>query len=275
MLATLGVPPVGENWACEMKWDGQRIIASNSDDATHLWSRNGNLSNNYFPEMVDALEALLAGREVIVDGEIVALDSKGRPNFSRLQNRMHVVKPTAELRRTTPVAYYVFDVLQVDGESTLSLPYLERRAVLANLGLSGPQVLVPPHWVGVDGQAMLAVAQEHGLEGILSKRVESTYRPGSRSPSWIKTPLRKNTEAIIAGWVPGTGMHHNAVGSLILAAYDDTGALEYIGNAGTGLPPLHAASSATNSRTSNGPRARSQLHRRNRSPASHTGSNLF
>jgi bifunctional non-homologous end joining protein LigD len=235
MLATLGSPPVGDGWAFEMKWDGQRMVASTRGNAPILWSRNGHDVSESYPELVEALSTALAGRPAVVDGEIVALDATDKPSFRRLQHRMHVVKPTAELRRTTPATYYVFDLLVLDGAEIMSLPYLDRRTALTDLELDGPRIQVPPHWVDVDGQTMLDVAREQSLEGVVAKRVESTYRPGIRSPSWVKTPLRKNTEVIIAGWVPGTGMHHDAVGSLILGAHGDTGALVYIGHVGTGF----------------------------------------
>lgn len=273
MLATPGVPPAGDGWACEMKWDGQRIMAVTSRTGTKLWSRNGNPSGNYFPELVDALDAELADRDVIVDGEVVALD-KGRPSFGRLQRRMHVVRPTAELRRSTPVVYYVFDVLEVDGEPTMSLPYLERRAVLAGLGLNSPRIQVPPHWVDVDPQSILAVAEEHGLEGIVTKRLTSTYRPGCRSPTWIKTPLRKNTEAIIVGLpatAPGcttTPSEHSFSAPTMSPALSDTSAPP-----APASPQQHGDNSATISKASHAQPARSAYLPLAQSSAPHTGSN--
>lgn len=223
MLATLGRPPVGEGWAFEMKWDGQRAVTEDRDGAVRLFSRNGNDITTAFPELTGPIADAVDGHDVIQDGEVVALDEKGRPSFSRLQRRMHVLRPTMQLRNAFPVTYYVFDVLALDGESTTGLPYPERRALLDGLALTGRRVQVPPFWTGVDGDRMLALAREHHLEGVVAKRADSTYRPGRRAPTWVKTPLRRNTEGVICGWVDGTGAARDGVGSLLLGAYDDIG----------------------------------------------------
>ena len=130
---------------------------------------------------------------------------------------------------------YVFDVLHIDGTSTTDLPYLERREALANLSLEHPRIKVPPHWLNVDGPTMLEVARKHHLEGIVAKSITSTYQLGKRSPRWLKTPLRANTEGIVCGFVPGSGNAAGGIGSLILGAHDDSGSLVYIGNVGTGF----------------------------------------
>ncbi|ANQ76136.1 MULTISPECIES: non-homologous end-joining DNA ligase [Rhodococcus] len=235
MLATLGHPPTGERWAFESKWDGVRAIATTGAKPPALWSRNGNNFSTSFPEIVDALSDVLDHRETVLDGEIVALGPDGVPSFSRLQRRMHVLKPTAQLRNDALTTYYVFDVLDIDGTSTTDLPYLERREALANLSLEHPRIKVPPHWLNVDGPTMLEVARKHHLEGIVAKSITSTYQPGKRSPSWLKTPLRANTEGIICGFVPGSGNAAGGIGSLILGAHDNSGSLVYIGNVGTGF----------------------------------------
>ncbi len=235
MLATLGEPPAGEGWAFEMKWDGQRAVTEDRGDTVRLFSRNGNDITTAFPELTAPIADAADGHDVILDGEVVTLDAKCRPSFSRLQRRMHVLRPTMQLRNDFPVTYYVFDLLALDGESTTGLPYLERRALLDALALSRREVQVPPFWTGVAGDRMLALAREHHLEGVVAKRVDSTYRPGRRAPTWVKTPLRKNTEGIICGWVYGTGTARDGIGSLLLGAYDDEGRLVYIGRVGTGF----------------------------------------
>lgn len=193
MFATLGQLPEGEGWAWEMKWDGQRAIAQVNSGSSRLFSRNGNDITAAFPELAGPLADVLDGRDANLDGEIVALDAKGRPSFGRLQRRMHVLRPTTTLRADVPVVLYLFDVLSLDGHSTTSLPYAERRADLDALGFSGPRVQVPPYWTDVGGDRMLDLAREHHLEGVVAKRLDSTYRPGRRSPAWIKHPLRART----------------------------------------------------------------------------------
>jgi bifunctional non-homologous end joining protein LigD len=235
MLATLGTPPAGDGWAYEMKWDGQRAIAVVSPSAVTLVSRNGNDVSGSFPELVDALPEAVAGRSVVLDGEIVAFDAKGRPSFARLQQRMHVLKPNAQLRNDVPTTFYVFDVLEVDGDDVTGRPYLERRQVLEGLHLEAKRVQVPPFWTDVDGQTMLDTARENGLEGVVAKKIDSVYRPGRRSPAWIKTPLRNNTEVVVGGWVPGAGAASGGIGSLLLGAHNSEGDLVYIGHVGTGF----------------------------------------
>ena len=130
MLATLGEPPAGEGWAFEMKWDGQRAVTEDRGGTVRLFSRNGNDITGAFPELTTPIADAADSHDVILDGEVVALDAKGRPSFSRLQRRMHVLRPTMQLRNDFPVTYYVFDLLALDGESTTGLPSLERRALL-------------------------------------------------------------------------------------------------------------------------------------------------
>jgi bifunctional non-homologous end joining protein LigD len=122
MLATLGQPPTGERWAFESKWDGQRSITTTGSESPALWSRNGNNISASFPEIVDALRSVLDHRETVLDGEIVALGPDGVPSFSLLQRRMHVLRPTTQLRNEAVTSYYVFDVLDIDGASTTDLP---------------------------------------------------------------------------------------------------------------------------------------------------------
>ena len=148
---------------------------------------------------------------------------------------MHVLRPTAQLRKEALTSYYVFDVLDIDGTSMTELPYLERREALANLSLDHPRIKVPPHWLNVDGPTMLEVARKHHLEGIVAKNIASIYQPGKRSRDWIKSPLRANCEAVICGFLAGSGGAAGGVGSLILGAHDDDGNLIYIGNVGSGL----------------------------------------
>ena len=236
MLATLGAPPLGadERWAAEFKWDGCRIVASTCGDAPVLWSRSGSSVGQSYPEVVEALDSAVGSRQAILDGELVVLDTEGRPSFGLLQARMNVTKPTTALRRRVAVTFYAFDLLSLGGVDLTAAPYLDRRAALADLDLAGPRLKVPPHWVGIDSETMLDVARQHSLEGVVFKKVASIYLPGTRSKSWIKTVLRRRASALILGWV-ASGAQRNVVGSLILGVYDDAGELVPIGQVGTGL----------------------------------------
>ena len=236
MLATAGRPPDDPGrWAIELKWDGIRAIVRSAGGDCRFFSRNGRDISGSFPELVAALGSVLDGRDVLADGEIVAPDrATGAPSFARLQRRMHVADPKPDLLREFPVEYLAFDVLEVDGDPVMGSPYLARREHLDTLGLSGPRVRTPPFWSDIDAATMLTTASEHGLEGIVSKLVTSAYRPGTRSPAWIKTALRRTTEAIVAGWLPGSGRFSTTFGSVVLGAHDDAGRLVHIGNVGTG-----------------------------------------
>lgn len=198
-----------------------------------LWSRNLRDVTATYPELAPLGEVV--SRPVLLDGEIVSFDAEGRPDFGRLQSRMNVARPRPELVRSVPVAYYVFDVLRVDGDDLTDEPYERRRDILASLKLdSPPLVQVPEHYPDADGQRLLAIAGEHGLEGMVAKRLGSRYQPGRRSTDWIKTPLRHTQEVVIGGWTSGEGHRAGTIGALLLGVYDDTG-LRYAAHVGTGF----------------------------------------
>lgn len=193
--------PIVQLWAFEIKWDGQRAIAVARDGECRLYSRNGNDITNSLPELPEALLGALRGRNGIVDGEVVALDEKGRPAAT---SDARATADSAAPGRGPDVVRRVRSPggrRQLDHRTSLSR---SRRTALDDLVQPGP-VQVPPHWTDVDGQQMLDLAREHGLEGVVAKRVGSTYRPGRRAPTWIKTPLRNNSEAIVIGWSTAPG----------------------------------------------------------------------
>lgn len=232
MLATAGPVPEGENWAYEFKWDGVRAVAAVAGDQLRVQSRNDKPLADSYPELAELRD--LVDHSVVLDGEVVALDPSGRPDFGLLQQRMHIRAPAADLLRSTPVLYYVFDVLQVGAEDLTRITYQERRDILDELSLAGDTVKVPPRFVDVGGATIQATAAQHGLEGVVAKRISSRYEPGRRSHSWIKTPLRRNTEVIIGGWTPGQGRRSGTIGALLLGVPAPDG-LQYIGNVGTGF----------------------------------------
>jgi bifunctional non-homologous end joining protein LigD len=234
MLATLGPPPSGPGWAFELKWDGVRAVTYLTHGTVRVLSRNGLDVTGQYPELAEAAD-LLPDRDAIVDGEIVALDEVGHASFARLQERMHVAHPSPTLVAAVPVLYQVFDLLHLDGEQTLDLPYTRRRDLLTGLGLIGDRVRVPAHFADVDGRHVLTAAQADGLEGVVGKRLTSTYQPGRRSRDWVKTPLNRTQEVVIIGYKPGGGRRSGTLGSLALAVPDHTGALTYAGGVGTGF----------------------------------------
>ena len=171
---------------------------------------------------------------VVVDGELVALDERGRPDFALLQQRMHVTAPAPGLVASVPVQYVVFDLLHDGQDVLLDLPYEQRRARLLDLDLDRVGVVVPQNFTDTPGALVMTAAREQGLEGVVAKRLTSVYQPGRRSRAWVKTPIRHTAEVIIAGWSPSTG-NPNVLGSLLLAGHNDTGELVYLGDVGTGF----------------------------------------
>src|SRR5690349_14726008 len=234
MLATLGEVPTRPGWAFELKWDGVRAVTYVEHGRVRVVSRNDLDVTGHYPELA-AVADLLAGRDGIVDGEIVALDEAGRPSFARLQERMHVRSPGPSLLARVPVDYHAFDVLSLDGRPMVDVAYRERRDVLTDLGVVARVVRVPPHFVDVDGRDVSAAAASAGLEGVIAKRLVSTYQPGRRSPDWVKVPLVRTQEVVVIGYKPGGGRRAGTVGSLVLAIPDSDGGLVYVGGVGTGF----------------------------------------
>jgi bifunctional non-homologous end joining protein LigD len=236
MLASPGTPPVRDlaDWAVEMKWDGVRALALIEAGRLRLVSRTGKDVTATYPE-VSALGRAVKHKQVLLDGEIVVLTG-GRADFEALQPRMHVSSPTQALRlaEQTPVTYLIFDVLQLDGRPLTALPYAERREILESIIPNGGGWLSPPTFPGEDLEAVRAASVANGLEGVVVKRLDSPYEPGSRSRNWIKLKNLLMQEVVIAGWKPGKGNRTGQIGSLLIGLHDD-GELVYCGHVGTGF----------------------------------------
>ncbi|MDT0346389.1 non-homologous end-joining DNA ligase [Streptomyces litchfieldiae] len=241
ILAVDGELPSGA-WAYEYKWDGYRCcLRVAPDGTTRLTSRNGNDLTAVYPELAGTLGAAPGGRAAVLDGEIVALNDAGRPDFALLQRR-HQRRPGPRLLAQVPVVYFAFDILLLDRDRLLAEPYERRRAVLAGLGADATEttegrLAVPPYYSGpeIGPQQLLGVAEQHGLEGLLAKRLDSPYQPGRRSRLWIKKALVRTQEVVVGGWQPGERRRADTVGSLMLGAHDPEGRLRYIGHVGTGF----------------------------------------
>jgi bifunctional non-homologous end joining protein LigD len=234
MLAAAGPLPDGPGWAFEFKYDGVRAITYLRDGSVRVFSRNGNDITATYPELGEVRERLV-GRSAIIDGEVVALAAGDRPSFARLQSRMHVAAPTAALLHSIPVRYYVFDLLDLDGESLLELPYERRRELLAGLDLAGDAVRVPTAFTEVHGPAVLHTAELAGFEGVVAKRLSAPYRAGKRSADWTKVPLIRTQEVLIVGYELGEGRRAGTLGALLLGVRDEHDQLRYAGQVGTGF----------------------------------------
>lgn len=241
MLAEHGTPGRARtlsspSWV-EVKWDGIRAIGSWSAGRMRMHARSGIDITARYPELTADGAPFLPVDDAIVDGEVVAFDAQGRPSFSLLQNRMHLTRPREIEREVirTPVVYLLFDLLRLDGHDLTGMPLRQRRTLLQDLAsdLDAP-VRVPPVFDDVD--AAWEASDEFGLEGVVVKDPASRYRPGVRSPSWLKLKHTRTQEAVIVGIRPGKGDREGAIGSLLLAVPDTAGgALRYVGRVGTGF----------------------------------------
>jgi bifunctional non-homologous end joining protein LigD len=236
MLATTGsLPKEQAGWGFEIKWDGVRAIAYSRPGELRLESRNLNDITDRYPEL-GRLGRALSSHSAILDGEIVALDRNGRPSFGTLQRRMQV-SSRAQARRhakDTPVTYMIFDLLWLNGRSLMGLTYAERREMLSALALNGESWQAPEHTVG-HGSALLQASTEQGLEGIVAKRLDSTYQPGLRARSWVKIKSVRRQELVIGGWLPGKGKREHRIGALLAGVYEPDGVLRYVGRVGSGF----------------------------------------
>jgi bifunctional non-homologous end joining protein LigD len=237
MLATPGPVPTGPQFFIEPKWDGARLICTHGEGGrTDLFSRHTNNLSASFPDVRAACTETLAGRRVVLDGEVVVLDRLARPNFQLLQRRLHVTRPVKSLLTGCAATLFVFDILVLDGQDVTALPYLQRRALLDDLGLeaAGPRLVKSPAWLDLDGAAALEIMDSLQLEGVVAKAVNSPYQPGRRSRHWIKTPIRRRGSFVIGGFAASASGRH-AVSSLLVGGFDAAGDLIYCGRITSGL----------------------------------------
>jgi bifunctional non-homologous end joining protein LigD len=236
MLAKLAqdLPKKDSEWGYEIKWDGIRALAFIDGGRIRLVNRNGREATRQYPELRE-LGKEVGTQQLILDGEIVAFDDQGRPSFERLQSRMHLASDSAIRRRMQdiPVAYMIFDLLYLDGHSTMQLPYVDRRKLLEELGLEGPTWRTPSYHAG-DGKSIQEASKKNGLEGVIAKKLDSSYEPGKRNNCWLKIKNVQRQEVVIGGWMPGEGRRAQSLGSLVVGYYDGD-RLVYAGNVGTGF----------------------------------------
>jgi bifunctional non-homologous end joining protein LigD len=230
MLPVLALLPAGPDWAYELKWDGIRALVTIHAGTVRVTSRNERDITAAWPELGTLADL---AEDALLDGEIVALEH-GRPSFERLQQRMHLRDPVRVERQqaANPVSVVVFDLLRLGDRSLLDEPYRRRREQLERLSLPRPAVLSPRF---SDGPATLQAARDQGLEGVVAKRLSSTYRPGTRTTAWVKTKIIKSLDVVVCGYTAGGGRRAGRIGSLLLGVYDTDLVLRYAGHVGTGF----------------------------------------
>jgi bifunctional non-homologous end joining protein LigD len=224
MLATLTEDvPRGAGWTFEVKWDGYRAIATEAGGDATLTSRNGNDLTARFQNVAKEIPKAVRTPDCVLDGEVCALDEAGRSSFSAMQQG----KPG------TPIVFYVFDVLEIEGDPVIDLPLVERRKLLEGL-LDRRNKTVRLSDTFDDGQALFEAAKQQQLEGIMAKRLDSRYLPSKRTRDWLKIKTHSEQEFVVAGYTKGTGRRASSFGSLVLGYYVGN-ELVYAGNVGTGF----------------------------------------
>jgi bifunctional non-homologous end joining protein LigD len=231
MLASPGTLPDPEDgsWAYEVKWDGMRALATCARGRLRLSTRSGMDATSRFPEIAGAAPRALPEGSVI-DGEVVAFDESGHPSFSLLApriQRVHGGSPTIG-----SLTYVVFDLLRLGAEDVVDRSYDERRRLLRETVSTNARVVVPDAFD--DGVALFATTAAQHLEGVVAKRRDSRYQPGTRSPDWVKIPHRRTRSMLIGGW-RSRAESPVRLSSLLLGAPTDDGMLRYEGAVGSGI----------------------------------------
>jgi bifunctional non-homologous end joining protein LigD len=193
MLLTSGPLPSGDAWTFEVKWDGCRVQLRYDGRSVSLRTRNGRECAADFPELAE-IAGFLGKRRVTLDGELVCLRPDGRPDFGRLRHRL-----TGSTIRRRPAILQAFDLLHLDGRSTRVLRYSERRSLLEELALDGPAWRTPASVVVERNEDFLAPVEELALEGVVAKRLGSTYLPGRRCTAWVKRKFRREERLVVTG----------------------------------------------------------------------------
>jgi len=200
------LPSNGTGWAFEIKWDGHRTIAHLGDGRVRFQSTAGHDTTERWPD-VHGIAGASGGTPVILDGEMTVIGDDGRPDFGLVQKR-------ADPGRH-PAVFQIFDVLQIGDVDATPLPYVDRRRLLTDLVEPATNWQVPAHSLG-DGADLLAATLEQGLEGIIAKRIDSAYSPGSRSRDWLKIKNRHRVELVVGGYTSGSGNRASTFGSLLV-----------------------------------------------------------
>jgi bifunctional non-homologous end joining protein LigD len=228
--ALTAVPPRGDEWLFEIKWDGVRAICFVDRESVRLVSRTGHSCEKQYPEL-SVISHYIAADQAILDGEIAALDEKGVARFELIQPRIAQSDPNsvAHLARSRPVVYFAFDLLYLNGYDLRQVALIERKRLLEAILTPAAALRLSEYFPGA-GDAMLEAARETGVEGIVAKRDDSRYE-SRRSSDWLKMKIVERQEFIICGFTAGERDHF---GALVLGLYDQ-GKLVWVGNVGTGF----------------------------------------
>ena len=235
MLAKTGEAFDNKDYFFEPKWDGLRAILFFQEGRIELQNRNLRDATGSYPELQKISDRIKA-KTAILDGEVVVLREDGVPDFGRLQARFGVDDPKRVdiLAKTNPVTYVAFDLLHINGQDIITRPLLERKMRLKSIVRDSPYLLYGDH-IEAEGTRFFKEATNRGFEGVIGKESQSQYILGLRTDYWIKTKKIETTDCVVVGFSQGEGARASTFGSLILAAYDENGKLQHIGNVGGGF----------------------------------------
>jgi bifunctional non-homologous end joining protein LigD len=226
MLATLATKPFDDDdWLYEIKWDGFRVQAVVDGASVKILTRNLNDAAMYFPRLLGSPRRWIEADQAVVDGEVVAIDEDGKPDFSLLQTKLGD-------KEASGLLYQAFDLLYLDGRSLLDVPLEDRKRLLRSVLKDHPRVRFASHVVG-EGTAFFEAARTLGVEGMVAKLRRSRYEPGKRTGSWLKIKIRPEQELVVGGWTPGSGNARD-LGALAVGTYED-GKLRFAGKVGSGF----------------------------------------
>lgn len=239
LASTRTLADVGDGWVFEPKWDGWRALVTVDGDDVRLQSRSGQSLIDGFAELLAPIRQAVTAERATLDGELVA--GAGGGDFSSLQGRLGDPRARGRARdrrqevdRGEPVTLVLFDALEVDGRSLLRKPLAQRREELERVVVASQHVAITEQLTG-RASAIVEASQRLGIEGLVAKRLSSTYQPGVRSDDWRKVVHVRTHEVAVVGWLPGEGSLGRTFGSLVLAAPSASGSLRYAGRVGTGF----------------------------------------
>jgi bifunctional non-homologous end joining protein LigD len=226
MFATLATKPFDdEDWLFEIKWDGFRVQAVVDAGKVRILTRNLNDAATYFPRLLGSPSRWIEAQQAVIDGEVVAVDDDGKPDFSLLQTKLGD-------KEANGLLYQAFDLLYLDGRSLLDVPLEDRKRLLRSVLKEHPRVRFASHVVG-EGITFFEAAHKLGVEGMVAKLRRSRYEPGKRTGAWLKIKIRPEQELVVGGWTPGSGNARD-LGAMAVGVYED-GKLQFAGKVGSGF----------------------------------------
>ncbi len=234
MLAETSEPFNSPRHYFEPKWDGLRCIAYVHEGRIEFQNRNLVKVTSSYPEL-NKINHDVRSSAAILDGEVVILDN-GLPSFELLQNRFGVHDPIQArlLANKAPATYIAFDLLHLNGKDLVNEPLSDRKRRLARIVKESPHLLLS-QYIAEDGKSYFRNAVRLGFEGVMAKKIDSTYQIGVRSGDWLKVKHVKTLDCIVAGYTRGQGGRGTTFGALVLAAFDDKRRIIHLGNVGTGF----------------------------------------